>query len=115
MRPFPVLSVLAWLTLAALLVVTISPIGMRPHIPGFVNGERFIMLLVIGLLFSLAYPNRWARVLIMLVIAAGLFELMQRLTPDRHGEFSDFIVKSCGATVGVVLGKIIIFWKNSLK
>lgn len=114
MRPFPVLAVFAWLTLAALLVVTISPIGMRPHIPGFVNGERFLMLLVIGLLFCLAYPKRWATVLIMLIVAAGLFELMQRLTPDRHGEFSDFLVKSCGAIVGVALGKIILFWKNSL-
>lgn len=115
MRPFPVLAVFAWLTLAALLVVTISPIGMRPHIPGFVNGERFLMLLVIGLLFCLAYPRRWATVLIMLIVAAGLFELMQRLTPDRHGEFSDFLVKSCGAIAGVTLGKIILFWKNSLR
>lgn len=115
MRRFPVLPVLAWLMLAALLAVTISPINFRPHIPGHVTTERFMMLLVIGLLFCLAYPKRWALVLIMLVSAAGLFELMQRLTPDRHGELSDFLVKSAGATAGVILGKIILFWKNSLK
>jgi VanZ family protein len=51
----------------------------------------------------------------MLISAAGLFELMQRLTPDRHGELSDFLVKSAGATAGIIFGKIILFWKNSLK
>lgn len=115
MRRFPVLPVLAWLMLALLLAVTISPIGFRPHIPGYVTAERFTMLLVIGLLFCLAYPKRWALVLIMLISAAGLFELMQRLTPDRHGEISDFIVKSAGAIAGVTLGKIILYWKQSLK
>lgn len=109
------LPVLAWLMLALLLIVTISPIGFRPHIPGHVTAERFLMLLVIGLLFCLAYPRRWLAVLVMLITAAGLFELMQRLTPDRHGEISDFIVKSCGAITGVFLAKIILFWKNSLK
>lgn len=115
MRRTSVLPVLAWLMLAALLVVTISPIGLRPHIPGYVTAERFIMLLVIGLLFCLAYPKHWVKVAILLVTTAGLFELMQRLTPDRHGEISDFLVKSAGAITGVILGKIILFWKNSLK
>ncbi len=115
MRFVSVFQILAWLMLAALLAVTISPIGFRPHIPGFVNGERFAMLLVIGLLFSLAYPKHWLKVLILLIAVSGLFELMQRLTPDRHGELSDFIVKSAGATAGVILGKVVLFWKNSLK
>lgn len=115
MRRFPILRVFAWLLLAALLVITLSPIGLRPHIPGHVTAERFMALMVIGLLFCLAYPKHWAMVLIMLIAAAGFFEAMQRLTPDRHGEFSDFIVKSCGAISGVVLGKIILFWKNSLR
>ncbi|WP_439272251.1 VanZ family protein [Pseudochrobactrum sp. HB0163] len=115
MRPFPVFQILAWLMLFALLVVTISPIGLRPHIPGFVNGERFAMLMIIGLLFSLAYPKHWIKTLFLLIAVSALFELMQRLTPDRHGEFSDFVIKSAGAIAGVLLGKTILFWKNSLK
>ncbi|WOC14694.1 VanZ family protein [Pseudochrobactrum sp. MP213Fo] len=114
MRHFSLLPVLAWLMLAALLVVTVSPIGLRPHIPGHVTTERFLALATIGLLFCLAYPKRWLFVLIMLIAVAGLFELMQRLTPDRHGELSDFIVKSCGAITGVFVGKLILYWKKSL-
>lgn len=114
MRRFRFLPVLAWLLLAALLLITISPIGLRPHIPGFVSVERFSALFIIGLLFCLAYPKHWATVLIMLIIAAGLFELMQRLTPDRHGELTDFIVKAGGAIAGVALGKMILFLKRFL-
>lgn len=115
MRHLSVIAILAWLMLAGLLFVTISPIGWRPHIPGHVSAERFAALFLIGLFFCLAYPKRWLTVLTLLISAAGIFELMQRLTPDRHGELSDFLIKSTGAIAGVILGKILLFWKSSLK
>ncbi|EEW79569.1 conserved hypothetical protein [Brucella abortus NCTC 8038] len=35
---------------------------------------------------------------------AALFELLQRITPGRHGEFHDFLFKAAGAAIGVAVG-----------
>lgn len=105
----------AWILLFVLFIVTIGPIDIRPHWQGHVTAERFIMLMLIGTLFCLAYPRRWLTVLVLLICATALFELLQRITPDRHGEVRDFIVKSAGATAGVILGKVLLFLRASIK
>lgn len=95
----------AWLVLALILIVTISPIQFRPITGEPADLERFVAFFLVGFLFALAYPRHWIAVLLLTIGCAGMFELMQRLAPGRHGEFADFVFKAVGAMAGVCIGR----------
>jgi hypothetical protein len=90
----------AWAILAFVIFVTLSPIGLRPHVEN-VSVERFGAFAFVGLLFGLAYPKRLWLVLCFVVGTAFVLEALQHLTPDRHGHVSDAVVKFVGGAVGV--------------
>ena len=90
----------AWAILAFIVFVTLSPIGLRPHIED-VSIERFGAFAAAGLLFGLAYPKRLWLVLSLVVGTAFVLEALQHLTPDRHGHLADAIVKFVGGIAGV--------------
>ena len=60
------------------------------------NIERFGAFAIIGLLFGLAYPRRLAVDPSFVVIVAGVLEILQLMTPDRHGHIADACVKAAG-------------------
>lgn len=94
----------AWAALLAVAFATLSPIGIRPHIPVPANVERAFAFFVIGTLFALAYPKRiWWALAIMLIGVFGL-ELLQELRPDRHARLGDAAAKATGALLGLSLG-----------
>jgi apolipoprotein N-acyltransferase len=101
-----VFKVIAWGSLAFIVFATLSPIGMRPHVTT-VNLERFAAFAVAGLLFGLAYPNRFWLVLAIVLGAAGILEALQLLTPDRHGDARNAILKIIGGSFGVSLARVI--------
>ena len=95
-----IIKIIAWASLAFIVFATLSPIGLRPHLAG-PNVERFGAFALAGLLFGLAYPKRlWLVLAFILGSAVGL-EVLQHLTPDRHGEVRDAIIKCVGGTFGV--------------
>lgn len=53
------ITVAAWVVFAGIAFVTLSPIGLRPHIAA-PNLERFAAFAMLGLLFGMAYPGRRA-------------------------------------------------------
>lgn len=91
---------IAWATLLLIVFATLSPIGLRPHFAG-VSVERFGAFAIVGLLFGLAYPTRLGLVLACVGGAAVGLEVLQHLTPDRHGEVRDAMVKLAGSIAGV--------------
>jgi VanZ like family len=91
----------AWTLLAAVFVMTVGPIGLRPVSGHSVGLERFFAFAVIGGLFGLAYPRRWPMILVIVVGSAAAFELMQMLMPGRHARLMDFMVKATGGLVGL--------------
>ncbi|MBC8717318.1 MULTISPECIES: VanZ family protein [Brucella/Ochrobactrum group] len=99
------LRLAAWLVLISILVVTISPIQFRPIASQSADLERFSAFFLVGFLFALAYPRHWIAVLLLTIGCAGIFELLQRLAPGRHGEFPDFVFKAVGAMAGVCIGR----------
>lgn len=107
----------AWLVLALILIVTVSPMQFRPITGVPADLERFAAFFLVGFLFALAYPRHWIVVLLLTIGCAGMFELMQRLAPGRHGEFADFVFKAVGAMAGVCIGRglslLPIFTKKS--
>ena len=96
----------AWLVLAAVAIVTLSPIGLRPKTPAPADLERLAAFVVLGLAFVLAYPRRWVTTVSLLLVAAGLLEIGQHLVPGRHGMSHDFALKAAGAGLGAGLALV---------
>ena len=94
--------IMAWLVVAALVFVTLSPIELRPSVAP-ANVERALAYCALGMVFALAYPRRWLLVLVGVVALAATLELGQELTLTRHGRVSDFVVKGGAATIGTLL------------
>jgi hypothetical protein len=101
-----IIKAIAWASLAFIIFATLSPIGLRPHFGG-VSFERFFAFAITGLLLGLAYPARFWLVLALVLGAALGLEALQHLTPDRHGEVPDAVVKFVGGAVGVGLSLVL--------
>lgn len=104
--PRTVVMVIAWTTLILIAIATVSPIDVRPHLGG-VTMERFGAFALAGLLFGLAYPRRLRAVAVIVLGAALLLETLQLLTPDRHGQVADAMVKFFGGAVGIGISFVI--------
>ena len=97
-------QVAAWLLLAVVAVVTLSPAGWRPVTAIPANLERFAAFAVVGLAFSLVYPRRLWLVASMVLGAALAFESLQFLIEGRHPALRDVIAKLAGGGAGVAAG-----------
>ncbi len=101
-----VLRVVAWLLLTGLIFATLSPINLRPMSPLPAQVERAVALTVIGFVFALAYPRRIVLVAAIVLGATVLLELLQLITPSRHGRLIDALVKLLGGGLGLAAGWI---------
>ena len=93
----------AWAALAAIIFVTVSPIGLRPRDIMPVNIDRAFAFAVLTMLFVLAYPRHGLWLAVLLVAGAGALELLQVLSPTRHARVDDATIKAGGAMIGAVL------------
>ena len=93
----------AWLLVAAIALVTLGPIEIRPTSGLPVSLERLVAFGCTGAAFALAYPQRRTSVLAGLVALAGVLEFLQLLVPTRHGQLFDFGVKAAGSLGGVTV------------
>jgi hypothetical protein len=98
------LRVLAWVLLVGLVFVTLSPIDLRPVSPLPTQLERAAALAVIGFVFALAYPRHIVLVTLLVVGATVALEVLQLVSPSRHGRLADLAVKSAGALAGIGAG-----------
>ena len=104
---------IAWILLAAIIFVTVSPIGLRPHTVTSVNIDRGLAYLLVGLAFALAYPRHWITVAALLIIGAVGIEYLQYLSPTRHARLHDAGVKAVGACIGVLAGTVFNRFRTS--
>lgn len=95
----------AWAAAAAIAFVTLSPIGLRPE-TGSAGFERFFAYSLLGALFVAAYPRHFVRVMMLVLALAGALELLQHLTPDRHGHIVDALEKMAGGSAGSSLARL---------
>lgn len=100
-----VMRIAAWVLIAGIAFVTLSPPSMRPR-TGHPNRERFAAYLLCAACFTLAYPHRRKAVLVILVASAGGLEIAKLLAPERHAQVSEFAVKACGALAGSVIASL---------
>jgi hypothetical protein len=100
--------VAAWALLFLIACATISPIQDRPTLLTSSSFEHLAAFAVLGALFYLAYPRHIAFVSLIVLGSAVVLELVQQLTPDRHGRIPDAIEKIAGGAAGVVAGRAIL-------
>jgi hypothetical protein len=93
----------AWLSLAAVVFSTLSPIGLRPVTRAPADMERFVAFFVIGGAFYLGYPRHRLLVVAFVIAAAGILEFGQSLIASRHGRMHDAAIKMSGALIGAAL------------
>ncbi len=108
-----VIALAAWGLLAFVAYATISPIQDRPTLPTSTNFEHLAAFAVLGAMFSLAYPRRLALLCLIVIGSAVLLELLQLLTPDRHGRVPDAIEKMAGGFVGIAVGRAILYFDQA--
>ncbi|PSC06536.1 hypothetical protein SLNSH_01610 [Alsobacter soli] len=93
-----------WAALAAIAVATLSPIGLRPHVPGAsADLERMAAFVVVGLLFGSMYSRRLGFALVVVVGGAMLLEILQNVIPTRHGLVHDGALKAIAGAAGVMI------------
>ena len=97
------LKALAWLLAAAVAFATLGPPGLRPHSDLGQDGEHALAFVLIGLAFSLAYPQRRLVTATIAVGMIGLIEILQFWAPGRHARWSDFVVDALAACAGLAL------------
>ncbi|MFS8146910.1 antibiotic resistance protein VanZ [Rhizobium sp. R635] len=104
---------LAWLLLASIIFMTVSPIGLRPETVTTVNTDRAGAYVVLGLAFALAYPKQWKTVAALLIVGAVAIEYLQYFAPTRHARLHDAGIKAVGAAIGLVAGWVINKWREA--
>lgn len=91
---------IAWSVLLLIVIVTVSPIGLRPHTLTTVNIDRAGAFAVCSAAFVLAYPRHWLLIIVAGIAAAFGIEALQFLSPTRHPHLTDAAVKAAGAVAG---------------
>jgi hypothetical protein len=97
---------------ARLHLCDLAPIHNRPTWSIAADFEHFAAFVVLGGCLCLAYPQRIELVCAIVAGSPVLLELMQVLTPDRHGAIHDAIEKIAGAAG--IFTSAMIRWSNKL-
>jgi hypothetical protein len=100
-------QVAGWLLFVAVVAVTLSPIGLRPHTVLGAGPERVGAFFLLGLLFGFGYDRRWILMICLVVAIAFAVEALQLLVPSRHARFDDATVKAVGGMIGVVVAYVL--------
>lgn len=83
----------------------LSPFLMRPAMQTYAHFEHVIAFAILGALFGFAYPRRLILVCCIVVGAAALLEILQTMTPDRHGTLIDALEKMVGGAAGIIFAR----------
>lgn len=100
----------AWILVAAIVIITLVPIGFRPVVTANPSYERAGAYAAAGLLMMLGYARHWPWVLVGSLVLAGGLEASQTLTSTRHGRLDDALVKAGAALLGEIVGLAAAFW-----
>jgi VanZ family protein len=70
--------------------------------------EHIIGFALVGVLFGIAYPRRTILVCCIILGGAALLEILQTLTPDRHGTLVDALEKMAGGAAGISFARCVL-------
>lgn len=83
----------------------LSPYLMRPEMKTYAHFVHIIAFAVLGAVFSFIYPRHTVLVCCFVLGSAAVLEILQTLTPDRHGTWADALEKMAGGAAGIFVTK----------
>jgi len=95
--------IIAWLLIAAAIVLSIGPHSFRPYTGIEHELEHFLAFAIVGLAFGLGYPGRGLTLAMTGIAIAGALETAQLWVPHRHAYFSDFLVNGSAICIGIAV------------
>jgi VanZ family protein len=118
--------VAAWASVAAVVYATLSKLELiyrlyyllapflnYPSMRTYATIEHLAAYGIVGMLFCALYPRSLLRVCFFLFLFIVGLEVLQTLTPDRHGTLRDVVEKMIGAVMGAVLMTAVLSWKRT--
>lgn len=84
----------------------LSPFLMGSAMQTYAHFEHVIAFAFLGALFGFGYPRRSVLAFCFVFGTAALLEILQTMTPDRHGTLVDAMEKIAGGSAGILLGNI---------
>jgi VanZ family protein len=99
----------AGLTVLTIIVLSVLPGKMRPHILGNDYYEHFVAYFVAGSLFAIGYlrPMQLLSTGVLLALCAGALEFVQLWIPGRTASTGGFATATIGAWIGLLLIAVI--------
>jgi VanZ family protein len=96
---------LTWVCIALLAVLSLTPGDYMVRTPAPGDVEHFIAYLGTGAVASLGYGRRVGGLVLGVLLCgyAGLLEMGQNWSPDRHPQLVDFASSAGGVISGLVL------------
>ena len=85
----------------------LAPYLMWPAMQTYAHFEHVIAFAFVGALFGFAYPKRLILAFCIVISAAVLLEILQTLTPDRHGTLMDALEKVAGGAAGILIARAV--------
>lgn len=94
----------AWLAVITVIVLSVMPGKMRPHILGNDYYEHFAAYFIIGGLLAIGYlrPMQLLSSGVLLAICAGSLEFVQLWIPGRTASAGGFATSTIGAWIGLL-------------
>lgn len=107
-------SILAWIGIAVIIVVSVVPADDRPVTGAGQVFEHFVAYALVAGAFAISYRLPLSRLLLLALCICGVVELMQVPLPTRDARISDFMIDVVGAytAIGVVFVGTKLFDSN---
>jgi len=111
-----VVRALAWLGVAAIVILSVVPAEERP-VSGIGQGfEHFTAFALVAGTFAVGYRFTLSRLTLLAMLFCGGIELLQIPLPTRHARVSDFIIDFIGASFAIGLvavgDKFLMRWRT---
>ena len=99
------IRVIGWLAALSVVILSLLPGSLRPHVLPNNYEEHFLAYIVVGYLFAVGYPAFRQRLVVgaMLAIGAGSLEIAQLFVAGRISSVADFAASALGAWIGLNL------------
>jgi len=93
----------AWSALLTIIVLSVVPGDMRPHVMPDNHYEHFTAYLITGCLYAAGYRRTRSVLLsgLMLTVCAAAMEILQLWIPGRNAAVADFASSTLGAWTGL--------------
>jgi hypothetical protein len=85
----------------------LAPYLMWPAMQSYAHFEHVMAFAFVGALFGLAYPKRPLLAFGIVIGTAAVLEILQTMTPDRHGTLIDALEKMAAGAAGIAIARAV--------